>query len=57
MDLNILISKAEEALEVLESFSPYGDDLWFTDSDDEAFDKAVYELREAIAKAKGENNE
>jgi len=47
--------RAEQALQVLGAFDPFDDgNLWFARVDAEDVDKAVYELRRAIAKAKGE---
>ena len=53
MDLDILISKAEQVMDVLEAFEPYDDGvLWVADLDAGDVDKAVNELRKAIAKAR-----
>ena len=57
MNLDILISKAEEVIKVLDSFEPYDDCLWITHLDEEDVDKAIdaiNELRQAIAESKGE---
>jgi hypothetical protein len=52
MDLDILISKAEQVMHVLEAFEPYDDVLWVADLDAGDVDKAINELRKALAKAK-----
>ena len=54
MNLDILISKAEEVIKVLDSFEPYDDALWITNLDAEDVDKAINELRQALAESKGE---
>ena len=45
INLDILISKAEEVIKVLDSFEPYDDALWVTHLDAEDVDKAINELR------------
>jgi len=53
MTLDILITKAEQAMDVLDAFDPFDDgDLWIARVDAEDVDKAVNELRKAIAKAR-----
>ena len=54
MNLDILVSKAEEAMRALESFDPYDGALWVTHLNAEEVDKAINELREAIAESEGE---
>jgi hypothetical protein len=45
INLQILVSKAEEAIRALESFDPYDGNLWVTHLDAEEVDKAITELR------------
>jgi hypothetical protein len=57
MDLDILISKAEQVMHVLEAFEPYDGDHWFAHVDAEDVDNAINainEQRKAIAENKGE---